>query len=165
MLIPALLQTPAYAGAALRAAIPPVPPYKVRDYLAALAAWQYRLGRGLTARAVADEAALTRLAGNSEVMDAQLAALAAPQRGIQLRVLLADAGGPWPPAPFTCLVFPREDGLAAPDVVLLPAVHGTARLDAESDTWPYQDAFETLWRSASDPADPVKRARALVASW
>lgn len=158
-LAPRLAWTPGYAAAALAALDPGTPPY---DYLAALDQWQARLGHGLAARAVVHQHALATLVGDPRVMAGQLRALARPRRGLQLRVLPADAAGPYPACGFTHLAFPSVAGFTAPDVVLIPQVHETARLAGKKTAWHYADAFEKVWRAAIDPAEPVKLA---LAAW
>ncbi|MEU9790030.1 helix-turn-helix transcriptional regulator [Streptomyces sparsogenes] len=144
--VPGLLQTPDYARAVTRAALPDLPPPQVDTLVEVRIARQsvLRGARPLRLHAVLDEAALRREVGGPGVMAAQLRHLAevAALPQVRLQVLPFSAGMPIGiTGPFIIFSFSHITDL---DVVVLDHLTSSLYLERKEDLRAYSAAFDTL---------------------
>jgi transcriptional regulator with XRE-family HTH domain len=148
LLVPGLLQTPAYARAIVRE----VSPYqRSADELEAIVQIRLTRQREVLGRAdppeflvVLDEAALRRPVGGAETMREQLRQLAASEEQAHLTVkVLPFSTGPYPAmyGPFVILEFPTQ---ADSPVVFLENAFSGDVLERAEDVGPYRRAFEKI---------------------
>ena len=161
-LVPPLLQTEQYARALIAGAAPDLSAEQVEALV------QARLTRQglLTAEqppelwTVVDEAALHRLVGGTEVMRAQLAALAdrSRPRNVVVQVIPLEAGAhPGMDSAFAILQL-RE----VSDVVYVEGLIGNFYLQNPNDIARYRRAFDQLRAIAMSPRDSRDRITALA---
>ncbi|MGY0056614.1 helix-turn-helix domain-containing protein [Streptomyces sp. LZ34] len=148
--VPGLLQTPDYARAVTRAALPALPPPQVDTLVEVRIARQsvLRGARPLRLHAVLDEAALRREVGGPGVMAAQLRHLAevAELPQVRLQVLPFSAGMPIGiTGPFIIFSFSHITDL---DVVVLDHLTSSLYLERKEDLRAYSTAFDTLRTNA-----------------
>ncbi|MER6142243.1 helix-turn-helix transcriptional regulator [Streptomyces sparsogenes] len=144
--VPGLLQTPDYARAVTRAALPDLPPPQVDTLVEVRIARQsvLRGARPLRLHAVLDEAVLRREVGGPGVMAAQLRHLAevAALPQVRLQVLPFSAGMPIGiTGPFIIFSFSHITDL---DVVVLDHLTSSLYLERKEDLRAYSAAFDTL---------------------
>ncbi|MEU1785640.1 helix-turn-helix transcriptional regulator [Streptomyces sparsogenes] len=144
--VPGLLQTPDYARAVTRAALPDLPPPEVDTLVEVRIARQsvLRGARPLRLHAVLDEAVLRREVGGPGVMAAQLRHLAevAALPQVRLQVLPFSAGMPIGiTGPFIIFSFSHITDL---DVVVLDHLTSSLYLERKEDLRAYSAAFDTL---------------------
>ena len=163
LFIPGLLQTEAYARAALRAGLPTAGKEEIDGLV------QARISRqeGVLARdkplrlwAIVDEAVLHRRVGGAVVTKAQLARLAgaAELPHITLQVIPYDVGGhPGMMGSFVIMQFGEP---VAADVVYIETMAGDLFLEQETDLSRYRAIFEHLRALALPP----QASAALIAS-
>ncbi|GGP40535.1 helix-turn-helix domain-containing protein [Saccharothrix coeruleofusca] len=163
IVIPGLLQTPAYAAAIRLAGRRFLDPsVSVEQAIAALAGRQRRLPQ-LTLHAVIDEAALHRVVGGREVMRAQLLHLleAAKQPNITIRVIPFGAGayGTMSGGGATALRFEEDD----PSAVYLEYAGGGKWVDNPADVQNYLLHFdEIITEVALSPKESASLIRTLA---
>jgi transcriptional regulator with XRE-family HTH domain len=161
-LVPPLLQTEDYARAVIAGSAPDLSAEQVEALVRA------RLTRQdlLTAEqppelwAVVDEAALHRLVGGTEVMRAQLAALAdrSRPRNVVVQVIPLEAGAhPGLDSAFTILQLQQVS-----DVVYVEGLIGNFYLQNPGDIARYRRAFDQLRAIAMSPRDSRDRITALA---
>lgn len=148
--VPGLLQTPDYARAVTRAALPDLPRPQVDTLVEVRIARQsvLRGARPLRLHAVLDEAALRREVGGPGVMSAQLRHLAevAALPQVRLQVLPFSAGMPIGiTGPFIIFSFSHITDL---DVVVLDHLTSSLYLERKEDLRAYSAAFDTLRTNA-----------------
>jgi hypothetical protein len=161
MLVPGLLQTPAYARTIIRTMHPHLSAEDVEQRVMVRKVRQDLLTQDdpPTVRAVLDEAVLCRPIGGPESMREQLYRLAeaAALPTVTIRVVPFGAGvhmGLF--GPFTILSF-REP--TQPDVVYLENATRESFLEAEEELRQYERAFEQLWGKSFQPEDFTAFAR------
>ncbi len=157
LFIPGLLQTEAYARAALRAGLPTVAREEIDGLVQARISRQGILTRGKPLRlwAIVDEAVLHRRVGGPMVMKAQLARLAeaADLPNITLQVIPYDVGGhPGMMGSFVIMQFGEP---VAADVVYIETMAGDLFLEEETDLGRYRAIFEHLRALALPPQAAV----------
>ena len=164
--VPALLQTEAYALAALN----------VLDRAAA-AGWRGRLAMTRRMRqdrltspdsprlwALLDEAVLRYPVGGAEVMPAQIGHLIEMSRlaNVTLQVIRLGAGRIPAAGSFTVLRFGDAD---LPDIVYLEHLTGASYLDRRADVEVYLEAWERITLAAEPPASTAHILCAIRDSW
>ncbi len=162
LFIPGLLQTEAYAKAALQAGLPTAAREEIDALVQARIARQGVLSRDKPLRlwAIVDEATLHRRVGGPAVMKAQLARLAeaAELPHITLQVIPYDVGGhPGMMGSFVLMQFGEP---VAADVVYIETMAGDLFLEQETDLGRYRAIFEHLRALALPP----QASAALIAS-
>ncbi|KOY55969.1 helix-turn-helix domain-containing protein [Streptomyces sp. XY332] len=159
LVVPGLLQTPAYARAVIAGTIPHATPEQAAARLQVRLRRQDRLGaprNPLRLWAVLDESALRRVVGSREVMRKQLAHLSqlGAQPHITLQVLPHDAGAhPGVSGQFSLLEF--ADATDA-SVVYLERFTSDLYLEKRSDVRLYGDMYAHLQAQALRP-DSTRR--------
>ena len=162
LFIPGLLQTEAYARAALRAGLPTADKEEIDGLVQARISRQSLLTRDKPLRlwAIVDEATLHRRVGGPAVMKAQLARLAeaADLPNVTLQVIPYDVGGhPGMMGSFVIMQFGEP---VASDVVYIETMAGDLFLEQETDLGRYRAIFEHLRALALPP----QASAALIAS-
>ncbi|UNO38611.1 helix-turn-helix transcriptional regulator [Streptomyces sp. MST-110588] len=145
-LVPGLLQTPDYARAVTRAALPGLPDGRVEALVEVRLARQevLRGHRPLELWVVLEEAVLRRTVGSSAVMAAQLRHLTrmAGLPHVRLQVLPFTAGvHTGTIGPFVIFSFPPTGDM---DVVVIDHLTSSLYLEQREDVRAYSDAFATL---------------------
>lgn len=169
--VPALLQTRAYAEAAVRAAHHPgVTPEQVNGGADLIMRRQELLERpgGPHLWAVLDRKALldpplTRSGDRLEQLDALVSATKQPTIAVQIARPSADTGYLYHGAPFTLLRFPERD---RPDMLVLHLLHGPVLVEDRRQAEDYQQAFARLSVSAfrvDDTFDVLDTVRGTLA--
>ncbi|MFD0748112.1 helix-turn-helix domain-containing protein [Phytohabitans flavus] len=155
--IPGLLQTPAYARAAVTAASTTVADTIGDDEIEVRHAIRMRRQKEVLERpdrpdvdVVLGEAALHRQTGGPEVLREQLLHLAEMGRlpRVTIHVLPFTVGDYAPQGPFVILHFPDEDDS---DVVYLEGVLAQDVLDRPADVAAYRQTFERMREMSLDP--------------
>lgn len=159
-LVPALLQTEAYARALVRHGFPDAPDDEIEQRVKLRLARQTLLTRPIgapTLRVVLNEAVVLRPVGGPEVLKEQRRHLfrVAQLPCITVRVLPFDVGahpGQWFGS-FVLLDFAAlDDGVASePAIVYVESPTGGLFLDKAAVTVQYRDAFQRMW----DAAEPL----------
>jgi transcriptional regulator with XRE-family HTH domain len=150
--VPGLLQTEAYARAAIPGGAPELPADEVESRLAARMARQARHHPSLTLWAIIDEAVLHRQVGGPKVMRGQLQRLIddSEQPHVMLQAIPFDVGiHPGMHGSFVILQF----GGSAHDVVYIEAGSANIFLEAEGDLRRYNLTFEQLRAAAASPGE------------
>jgi transcriptional regulator with XRE-family HTH domain len=159
--VPGLLQTPDYARAILRSAVPPWAPKIVDERVKQRLARQQLLTSGSPRfEAVLDESVLHRIVGDPGVMIAQLERLLEMSElpNVTIRIVPYDVGAvPSPVNKFIILRFPLPE---VADIVLIEALTGDDYLDEPEDVETYSATFYALMDLAAN-AD-VTRAMILA---
>lgn len=162
LLVPGLLQTEAYATAAVAGLLP----FATREQVRARVEVRMRrqsLLRGedpLRLWAVLDEAALHRMVGGAEVMKEQLRRLlkASEEPHIVVQVLPFAAGAhPGMPGSFVVMDFPEA---ADPDIAYIDSMAGGQFIDHDADVRRLGTFFQHLQAIARSPAE----SRTLIAT-
>jgi len=160
--IPGLLQTPDYARAVVRAAVPRWAPEIVEQRVKGRIARQELLSRPNPPRfqAVIDESVLYRVVGGPAVMHAQLTRLLqiSESPSVSLGVIPFEAGAlPSGNSKFIVLSFaPRTIA----DVVFVEGLTGDLYLDDPDEV----EVYNLTFRALRELAGTTERARALIAS-
>jgi Domain of unknown function (DUF5753) len=152
-LVPGLLQTDAYARAAIHALHPALHPFEVDHWVELRQARQARLARDdpPVFSAIVDEAVLRRAVGGRSIMREQLRRLVddGTRSAVTLRVLPFGAGAHAAMyGPFTILGFQDPD---QPDVVYLENLARELCLERAEELLRYSEAFDRLRALALDP--------------
>ncbi|MFI2205294.1 helix-turn-helix domain-containing protein [Streptomyces sp. NPDC020192] len=155
--VPGLLQTPEYARAVTRAAVPDLDEERLDTLVEVRLARQdvLREDPPLKLCAVLDEAVLRREVGGPEVMTRQLERLleAARLPQVRLQVLPFGAGAHVGlTGPFVIFSFPSTSDL---DVVVLDQLTSSLYLERKEDLMAYSEAFTTLQFHALSPEDSL----------
>ncbi|MEU6507523.1 MULTISPECIES: helix-turn-helix transcriptional regulator [Streptomyces] len=155
--VPGLLQTPEYARAVTRAAVPDLDEERLDTLVEVRLARQdvLRSDPPLTLCAVLDEAVLRREVGGPEVMARQLERLleAARLPQVRLQVLPFGAGAHVGlTGPFVIFSFPSTSDL---DVVVLDQLTSSLYLERKEDLMAYSEAFTTLQFHALSPEESL----------
>ncbi len=154
LVIPGLLQTPAYARAVIAGTIPRATAEQIDTHLRVRLRRQDRLtgpSRPLRLRVVLDESALWRAVGGTDVMRAQLEHLAvmSARPHVTLRVLPHGAGAhPGVSGQFSLLEFA---GGTDPGVVYLERFTGDVYLEKPSEVAEYDTAYGLIRDRAAEP--------------
>lgn len=156
-IIPGLLQTPAYARAMHREAIPEVTAERIEEYIEVRLTRQRLLTRDPALRLVTvlDEAMLHRMVGGPEVMADQLSHLVSAARlpNITLRVIPNAVGAhPAMDSSFDILEFSGS----APSVVYVEGLAGWIYLERPQDLARYTQVFQRLLEIASSTQESVE---------
>ncbi|MGW0330794.1 helix-turn-helix domain-containing protein [Streptomyces sp. NPDC003011] len=155
MMIPGLLQTPAYAQAVIGQTIPPPTAEQAATRLKVQLRRQHRIydpARPLRLWAVVDEAALRRVVGGPDIMREQLEHLNAlsAEAHITVQVLPYSVGAhPGLPGQFSLLRFADSPGAG---VVYLERFTSDLYLERPSDVQHYTVRYDHLQAQALDPA-------------
>jgi transcriptional regulator with XRE-family HTH domain len=176
LVVPWLLQTPAYTRALLESRQPAArwAPITVTEFIDAVGSWQTRLQGQTSLRAVIDEAVLYRQVGSEVVMRKQLSVLdragADPGQNIQVRVLPLASGGLVGYPPFTYMEYAGTADLAGAPEVLAWQLGGSRSVglegsmaSADADAWLHKVTFTQIWEYAESPAPMIKKA--LTEAW
>ncbi|MGN5377975.1 helix-turn-helix domain-containing protein [Streptomyces lasalocidi] len=155
--VPGLLQTPEYARAVTRAAVPDLDEERLDTLVEVRLARQdvLRSDPPLELCAVLDEAVLRREVGGPGVMARQLERLmeAARLPQVRLQVLPFGAGAHVGlTGPFVIFSFPSTSDL---DVVVLDQLTSSLYLERKEDLKAYSEAFDTLRIHALSPEDSL----------
>ncbi|MEU8968044.1 helix-turn-helix transcriptional regulator [Streptomyces monashensis] len=155
--VPGLLQTPEYARAVTRAAVPDLDEERLDTLVEVRLARQdvLRSDPPLELCAVLDEAVLRREVGGPGVMTRQLERLmeAARLPQVRLQVLPFGAGAHVGlTGPFVIFSFPSTSDL---DVVVLDQLTSSLYLERKEDLKAYSEAFDTLRIHALSPEDSL----------
>jgi transcriptional regulator with XRE-family HTH domain len=153
LLVPGLLQTAAYARAAIRVLHPTLRPFEVDRWVELRQVRQALLARDNppVVSAIVDEAVLRRPVGGRSVMREQLRRLVddGARDAVTLRVLPFEAGEHAAMyGPFTILGFQDPD---QPDVVYLENLARELCLERAEELLRYSEAFNRLQALALDP--------------
>jgi transcriptional regulator with XRE-family HTH domain len=153
LLVPGLLQTPAYARAAIHALHPALRPSEVDRWVELRQVRQARLARDdpPVFSTIVDEAVLGRPIGGRSVMREQLRRLVddGTRSAVTLQVLPFEAGEHAAMyGPFTILGFQNPD---QPDVVYLENLARELCLERAEELLRYSEAFDHLQALALDP--------------
>jgi transcriptional regulator with XRE-family HTH domain len=166
--IPGILQTPEYARAIIRAAVPPVPLDGIEDRVKVRAERQGRLfaDGGPRIHVVLDEGALVRQVGDGDVWRAQLlrvADLAEQSRNLTVQVLRFEAGAP--PTPHGSFMLLRlRDGNVNTWVAYTETPTGD-RYEEGSEADRYLSIFDQLMASGTDPKLTPDIIDKLIINW
>ncbi|OIK06761.1 helix-turn-helix domain-containing protein [Streptomyces monashensis] len=155
--VPGLLQTPEYARAVTRAAVPDLDEQRLDTLVEVRLARQdvLRSDPPLELCAVLDEAVLRREVGGPGVMARQLERLTEAARlpQVRLQVLPFGAGAHVGlTGPFVIFSFPSTSDL---DVVVLDQLTSSLYLERKEDLKAYSEAFDTLRIHALSPEDSL----------
>ncbi|MFB8177339.1 helix-turn-helix domain-containing protein [Streptomyces sp. NPDC055966] len=155
--VPGLLQTPEYARAVTRAAVPDLDEERLDTLVEVRLARQdvLRSDPPLELSAVLDEAVLRREVGGPDVMARQLERLTEAARlpQVRLQVLPFAAGAHVGlTGPFVIFSFPSTSDL---DVVVLDQLTSSLYLERKEDLKAYSEAFDTLRIHALSPEDSL----------
>ncbi|MBX7553050.1 helix-turn-helix transcriptional regulator [Streptomyces sp. NPDC004232] len=155
--VPGLLQTPEYARAVTRAAVPDLDEERLDTLVEVRLARQdvLRSDPPLELSAVLDEAVLRREVGGPGVMARQLERLTEAARlpQVRLQVLPFAAGAHVGlTGPFVIFSFPSTSDL---DVVVLDQLTSSLYLERKEDLKAYSEAFDTLRIHALSPEDSL----------
>lgn len=161
-IMPGLLQTPDYARAVVRAAVPKWGPDTVEQRVLGRMARQRLLfsERAPVFDAVLDESVLHRVVGSPAIMEAQLLRLQELSElpGVTIRVISYDAGAlPAGNNKFIILRF-AQPGIR--DVVFIEGLTGDLYLEEPGEVETYDATFRTLIDLAAGPA----RTREIITS-
>jgi transcriptional regulator with XRE-family HTH domain len=154
LIVPALLQTPAYARAIIGAVRPDLPAEEIGRRVELRMERQARLDHRddpPRLRVLLDEPVLHRPVGGPEVMGGQLERLrqAADRPNVTLQVLPLGAGAhAGMDGPFTIFGFPAP---AEPDIVALDSAADALYLESPEDLVRYRRVFEQLLPAALSP--------------
>jgi transcriptional regulator with XRE-family HTH domain len=165
--VPGLLQTPDFARAMVRAAVPTWTPEIVEQRVRGRIARQ-RLLYSASApafEAILDESVLYRVVGSPAIMEAQLRHLQEMSElsSVTIRVLPYDAGAL--PAPNTKFILLRFEEPAVSDTVFIEGLTGDLYLDEPGEVEVYNATFRTLVDLAQDPADTRQIIGAMIDSY
>jgi transcriptional regulator with XRE-family HTH domain len=166
-IMPGLLQTPDYARAVVRAAVPRWVPDVVEQRVQGRLARQQLLfsAPGLHFEAVVDQSVLHRVVGSPAIMHAQLERLLqlSDLPGVTLRVIPYDAGAlPAGNNKFIILGFAQP---AVSDVVFIEGLTGDLYLDDPDDVEVYSTTFRTLVHLAASPGTTREIIAAMIDSY
>ncbi|MEV0146866.1 MULTISPECIES: helix-turn-helix transcriptional regulator [unclassified Nonomuraea] len=158
MFVPALLQTPAYAEATVRACSPPgITPEQITAGAGLILRRQRLLDRdgGLRLRTVLDRKALldpplARREDRVEQVDAVVSAGGRPGVSVQVSRPCTETGHLYHGPPFTLLGFA---GRGRPDVLVLHLLHGSTVVDDAETVEAHHEAFARLSLSAHDAGE------------
>jgi hypothetical protein len=156
-IVPGLLQTPAYARAMHKTAVPEFAPERIEEYVEVRLTRQRLLTRDPPLRLVAvlDEAMLQRAVGGPAVMAEQLDRLMAAARmpNVTIRIIANAAGAhPAMESNFTILEFSND----APSVVYVEGLVGYIYLERPQDITRYRGVFESLLKTALAPQESIE---------
>ncbi|MFI2235393.1 helix-turn-helix domain-containing protein [Streptomyces chrestomyceticus] len=164
LLIPGLLQTPAYARAVTVASKAWQTPDEIEQFVEVRAARQQRLAaeQPLTVWAVLAEGVLHQRVGGADVMRAQLEHLVAMSVLVNVTVQILPFsrgahGGMF--GPYLLLSFPQVSAL---DVVLMEHPTGHIWLERESEVARYRGLFDDARTSALSPAESVTKIERII---
>jgi transcriptional regulator with XRE-family HTH domain len=149
LLVPNLLQTPAYTAAVL--AVCDIPPGEAERHVILRKERQRRFAEGrVKLWAIVEESALRRPVGSIQILRDQLRYLVAvgQQRNLTLQIIPSGLCGHAVPSGFTLLRFAQAD---LPDVAYTEHLSGALYLDKRSDIDQYQLAMERLSLLAATP--------------
>jgi transcriptional regulator with XRE-family HTH domain len=166
-IIPGLLQTPDYARAQVRAAVPRWMPEVVEQRVQGRIARQQILFSEHPPRfeAVVDESVLHRVVGSPGIMRAQLERLLELSElpHVTLQVIPYDAGAlPAGNSKFIILKFAQP---TVPDVVFIEALTGDLYLEEPHDVEVYNTTFRTLAQLATEPDITLGTIAAMIARY
>ena len=165
--VPGLLQTPDFARAMVRAAVPTWTPDIVEQRVRGRIARQRLLysGSAPVFEAILDESVLHRVVGSAAIMEAQLRHLQETSElsSVTIRVLPYDAGAL--PAPNTKFILLRFEQADVSDTVFIEGLTGDLYLDEPSEVEVYNATFRTLSNLAADPGDTRKIIDAMIRSY
>lgn len=166
-IMPGLLQTPDYARAVVRAAVPKWVPDVVKQRVEGRMLRQQILFSEHPPRfeAVVDESVLHRVVGSRAVMRAQLQRLLdlAELSAVTLQVIPYSAGAlPAGNNKFIILKFASAD---VRDVVFIEGLTGDLYLDEPGDVETYSTAFRTLVELAKSPKETREVIAAMIPSY
>lgn len=155
LFIPGLLQTEDYALAVVRGTLPSATDGEVADRVQARMERQGVLTKDAPLKlwAIVDEAALRRVVGGSEVMQAQLLRLAEAVKtpNITFQVIPFGAGAhPGMPGSFVLMDF--SDPMDT-DLIYIDSMAGDLFLEADADVRRYASVFDNLRAIALSPDD------------
>jgi transcriptional regulator with XRE-family HTH domain len=155
--VPGLLQTPAYARAMHKTAIPEIAPERIEEFIEVRLTRQRLLTRDppLQLVAILDEAMLRRVVGGPAVMAEQLDRLvkAAQAPNITIRVIANAAGAhPAMESNFSILEIPND----TPQVVYVEGLVGYIYLERPQDIARYRAVFESLSKIALTPQESIE---------
>lgn len=169
--VPPILQTREYARAALLSTQPisGMAPGAITRSADEITRWQQarlEARKPVPAEVILDESVLYRTCGSRDVTAAQLKRLlqAADLPNLQLRVLPLASSGPAGIGSFRYLSFDPVHQIETPGAVLIEHVHGTIRLHAEQDTYPYYLAFSQLRAAAASEAETARLIKNALSS-
>ncbi|GAB2719516.1 helix-turn-helix domain-containing protein [Nocardia thraciensis] len=160
-LVPGLLQTPGYASVLIRSVYPDDGPDEHARRVRLRMRRQTRITRKyLPAKleVILRESALRTVVGGPKIMEAQAKHLAdmGTRSNVTVRILPSSAGFPLGESvgPFVMLEFgtDRKGQLAEPPVIYVECYTGSLYLSKPKDVQRYHEAYESLRRSAMDPA-------------
>lgn len=166
-IMPGLLQTPEYARAVVRAAVPKWVPDVVEQRVAGRMARQQLLFSAAAPRfeAVVDESVLHRVVGSPAIMHAQLERLRrlSDLPSVILRVIPYDAGAL--PAGNNKFIILRFALPTVSDVVFIEGLTGDLYLEDPDDVEVYNTTFRTLVQLAASPDKTREIIAAMIASY
>ncbi len=162
--VPSLFQTADYARALIIGTDPTLLPDQVDQGVEARMIRQQLLTAhsAKTFHAVLDEAAVRRLVGGAEVMQAQLSALAqrAVLPNVTIQLIPFEAGAhPGLDSTFTILQFTEE---SVPDVVYVEGLLGQFYVERKAEIERYNRSFERIRAKALTPHDTVARLATMI---
>jgi transcriptional regulator with XRE-family HTH domain len=153
--VPGLLQTPDFARAIVRAAVPTWTPEIVEQRVRGRMARQRLLHSAAPPafEAILDESVLHRVTGSPAIMEAQLRHLqeASGLDRVTIRVLPYEAGAL--PAPNTKFIILRFEAAVVADTVFIEGLTDDLYLNQPGEVETYNLTFRTLSQLAADPAD------------
>ncbi|WP_327584224.1 helix-turn-helix domain-containing protein [Nonomuraea sp. NBC_00507] len=161
LVIPGQLQTEAYAGAVIGAALGELTPRQIRRRIELRMARRerYMQDPSLTSKVVLDESVLRRKFGNESIMSEQLHHLreVAERPNIELQVLLNSQGPPVLAQSFILLRFPTFENLGElhPDVLYVETEQGGGVDEDEMRTHRHLVAFKKISEAALSPQDTM----------
>lgn len=165
--MPGLLQTPDYARAVVRAAVPRWVPEVVDQRVEGRMIRQQLLFSEDPPRfdAVVDESVLHRIVGNPAIMKAQLKRLLeiSDLPNVTLRVITYDAGAL--PAPNNKFIILRLPLPAVSDIVFIEGLTGDLYLEDAHDVEVYNTTFRTLVGLAASPGQTQEIISTMITSF
>jgi transcriptional regulator with XRE-family HTH domain len=166
-IMPGLLQTPDYARAVVRAAVPKWVPEVVEQRVEGRMIRQQLLFSEHPPRfeAVVDESVLHRVVGSPAVLKAQLKRLLelSDLPHVTLRVILYDAGAL--PAGNNKFIILRLPLPAVADIVFIEGLTGDLYLEDSHDVEVYNTTFRTLVRLAASPDKTRQVISTMIANY
>jgi transcriptional regulator with XRE-family HTH domain len=165
--IPGLLQTPDYARAVLRGAVPKLDPEVIEQRVQGRMERQRRLLTSKNAprfEAVMDESVLHRIGGSQDIMRAQLKRLLELSywENVKLQVRPHNAGIP-PAANNKFIILKSKRKI--PDLVFIECLTGDLYLEDPREIKAYEEVFNALTHQAADPDTTREMISALIATW
>ena len=163
-IIPGLLQTPEYARAIVRAAVPTWTPDIVEQRVRGrIARQRLLLSRSAPAfETVLDESVLHRVVGSPAIMEAQLRRLEELSElpHVTIRVIPYEAGAL--PAGNNKFILLRFEQPTVSDIVFIEGLTGDLYLDEATEVETYNATFRTLIRLAADPVATHEIIRTMI---